>query len=597
MPKHTDNISELFYAGLHSSVIEKTLDLPHAGYSPSDFPFVIGALSYLGRMDEAERLYKMKRGMLGLEDLLKCRYFLGVGMCRHSYYANARRYFFENFAVRRKATDGESQFFIYQGLGFYQYFAGRMKNAKQNAERGLNASLSAGFLYGRAMSMDLKGHSTIQIGEVGPGLETLRIAEQLATQLGAAWLSEAILVSIVSYRARFGIAPETALAEITQKLASLSKQDIYSQSTLLLDLAQLYIRRGDISQARKALNDCCRLVYGLGNRRHAALLNLRYAYIHYLEGEPHLALNLLRNALTQIEPKIDVLLELKLRGLEERLVLEMGLEICTEAQLQVIQKLTKRVREITAHRILLRKRKVSLSTNHVGEDPFGDLFDLVHREPKHAVEAIIESGYFGLLNEVLGDSRGKRILYLDLEPGSLTLFDKGTVEHCHGGLSRSARSILLELQHGKRTKEELIRTIWKYEYHPLRHDALIYSAIAKLRKLLGKRSHWLEVSENGYSLRQEVQVLAYAETNAVPAQLQVKEEQAAGAETPLNPRQQKILRFLEQNEFIDSMTCKGMFKTSEITASRDLSELVKLQLVLRVGKGRATKYSRGMENQ
>lgn len=585
-------VSELFYAGDHRSVIEKTIDLPHADYSPADFPFVVGALVYLGRLDEAERLYKLKKDLVESKDLLKCRYFLGVGFCRHSYYAKSREYFYGTYQFRRLLLDGESQFFIFQGLGFYHYFAGRMAKALKNAEKAQSAALAARFLYGRALSMDLKGHTLIQTGNVGQGFETLELAESLATKLGAKWLSDAIGISIVSYRARFGVAPNKTSKEIAAKLKSLSKQDIYSQSSLLLELALDHMRRGNLPEAKAVLNDCCRIVYALNNRRHAALLNLRYAYLHYLEGDSHLSLNLLRNALTQIEPKIDVLLELRLRGLEERLVHELKFEKCTQAQLAVIGKLTNRVRETVAQRILARKKKSVFSSSHLGEDPFGDLLDRVARESKGALEAVFESGYLGLLSEIFPETRGKRLLYLDLEPGSLTIFDRGTIEHYPATVSHSTRTLLMEIQKGQRSKEELIRNVWKYEYHPLRHDALIYSAVAKLRKLLGKRSHWLEVAENGYSLRSQVQVALFALVPLEEIPIAV-ESGPPNRSLSLNHRQQKILRFLEQNEYIDSMTCRSLFETSEITASRDLSELLKLQLVSRIGKGRATKYSRG----
>lgn len=592
---HKISIPDLFYRGDHRTVIEQTLDLPDSGYSPADFPFVVGALVYLGRLDEAERLFKMKRQLLKVEDLIKCRYFLGVGLCRHSFYKKSREYFLENYSSRKLVSEGESEFFIFQGLGFYHYFAGKMALALKNAEKGQTASLSANFLYGRAMTMDLKGHTLIQTGFVGQGFEALKLAQSLALKLGAEWLSDAIGVSLVSYRARFGITPHKTQKEIQTKLKSLSQQDIYSQSSLLLDLAQDHMRRGNLNEAKVTLNDCCRIVYALGNRRHAALLNMRYAYVHYLEGDSHLSLNLLRNALTQIEPRIDVLLELRLRGLEERLVADLQFEKCTKAQQVMIEKLTKKVGETVAQRILNRRSAVGISARTHGDDPFGDLLDEVKRTPEKALEHVFETGYLGLLTDILPATRGKRVLYLDLEPGSLTVFDQGSVEHYPGSVSKSTKELLLEMSKGQISKEDLIKKVWKYDYHPLRHDALIYSAIAKLRKLLGKRSHWIEVSENGYGLRTEVQVASYQsqEITEVISEAIFAKESRPERSLSLNHRQQKILRFLEQNETIDSMTVRGLFKTSEITASRDLAELLKLRLVNRMGKGRATKYSRG----
>ena len=47
-----------------------------------------------------------------------------------------------------------------------------------------------------------------------------------------------------------------------------------------------------------------------------------------------------------------------------------------------------------------------------------------------------------------------------------------------------------------------------------------------------------------------------------------------------------------KSEYIDAAMCRTIFETSEITASRDLAELLRLQFIDRVGKGRATKYRR-----
>ena len=58
----------------------------------------------------------------------------------------------------------------------------------------------------------------------------------------------------------------------------------------------------------------------------------------------------------------------------------------------------------------------------------------------------------------------------------------------------------------------------------------------------------------------------------------------------LNIRQLQIINYLNEQQFIDIRICQKIFKTSPITASRDLSQLQKKGLVTRVGRARATKY-------
>lgn len=585
-----NRLSALFFVGDHREVAARTIDSPTPSYTLEEFPFVVGALVMLGRVEEAETAYLLRARQLSGDLKTACRFFLAIGYCRHSYYEKSLKYLVENARGRREATDPTSRFYRFQGLGFYRYYAGRMKKALKLARYSFDAALEAEFLYGRAFAADLKGHSLVQTGEIGRGLQTLELAAHLAGQLGARWLREAIESSVLTYRVRYGIEGANGMDRLSERLKVLSKQDIFTQSTLLLEVSQALIRRGELTRAKEALNDCCRIVYGSQNRRHAALLNLRYAHIHFLEGEPHLAANLVRNALSQIDPRVDIQIELKLRGLERRLVHHLKIETCMKALDERVGRLTKEVGEATSFRMLAREKDPEGVFARYDEDPLGDLWDLARRKGIEAAEEVLKSGYRGLLAEILPVPRGARAIYLDLEPGSLTIFDRGNVIHFPDQLSRSLRSLLVELQKGTMTKEDLIQRVWKYEYHPLRHDALIYSAMAKLRKVLGARSHWIEASESGYQLRPEVSVIAHPREPR--ASVAVASSVAPESPSDLNFRQQKILRFLDENEFIDTATCRSIFQMSEVTASRDLSDLVRLSLLDRVGKGRATKYVR-----
>jgi phosphoglycolate phosphatase-like HAD superfamily hydrolase len=49
------------------------------------------------------------------------------------------------------------------------------------------------------------------------------------------------------------------------------------------------------------------------------------------------------------------------------------------------------------------------------------------------------------------------------------------------------------------SKEEIVQTVWEVEYHPLRHDAALFTNIMRIRRLLGKDgAEVLRVSEEGY---------------------------------------------------------------------------------------------------
>ena len=584
------SIASLFFSGAHREVADATIDAPSPSFPREHFEYVVGALVMLGRVSEAETSFLLHGLQLTPAQKSACRFFLGLGFCRHSYYDKSRRYFADNVLGRHEAPDSISRFYRFQGLAFYHYFSGRIRKALRSSEKSFEAAFAANFLYGRAFAADLKGHALVHVGEVGLGLRTLELAEHLASQLGARWLQETIQSSVTSYHARFGIDSDHTLPRLLKHLRGLSKQDVYTQSSLLLELSQEYIRRGKLAEAKQALNDCCRIVYASRNRRHAAMLNLRYAYIHYLEGDSHLAMNLVRTAVSQIDPQVDVLLEVRLRGFERKLVKDLKLEVCTRALDEWVPKHSKQLGEAVALRMLSRESAEPPEPVSFGEDRIGDLWDEIARKGIRAADSILQRGYYGLLSEILPIPRGAKALYLDLEPSSLTVFEKGSVRHFPKTLTPSLRALLMAMTRGPQTKEDLIRDIWKYPYHPLRHDTLIYSAIAKLRKILGSYSHWIEASEVGYHLRSDIHVVAHSSPVGERIDRPSFVEGAVPPANELNHRQQKILQFLDANDNIDTATCRKLFDTSEITASRDLSELLRLTLIGRIGRGRATKY-------
>jgi DNA-binding winged helix-turn-helix (wHTH) protein len=49
------------------------------------------------------------------------------------------------------------------------------------------------------------------------------------------------------------------------------------------------------------------------------------------------------------------------------------------------------------------------------------------------------------------------------------------------------------------SKEEIVQRVWKVEYHPLRHDAALFTNIMRMRRLLGEDgADIIRVSDDGY---------------------------------------------------------------------------------------------------
>ena len=131
---------------------------------------------------------------------------------------------------------------------------------------------------------------------------------------------------------------------------------------------------------------------------------------------------------------------------------------------------------------------------------------------------------------------------------------------------------------------------------------MIYSSFSSLRKTLGVDADLIENSEVGYKLKAIVMNLIEQNPSMSIAEMQLKipmnalphlqDDLIDAINQSLNARQIQIMQFLDRNQFIAVKKVMALFKTSEITANRDLRALFEKKLVLRVGQGRATQYTK-----
>jgi tetratricopeptide (TPR) repeat protein len=124
-------------------------------------------------------------------------------------------------------------------------------------------------------------------------------------------------------------------------------------------------------------------------------------------------------------------------------------------------------------------------------------------------------------------------------------------------------------------KESLVQNVWGFDYDPSVHDNLIYTNIRRLRDLIP-----IELHAGAYRISPKIQwkLLTDSKTTFVE-------------QSDLNERQKKILKSLDQN---DQPLSRGLvvhlLKVSERTALRDLTSLVTLGHLQRVGSGRSAQY-------
>jgi hypothetical protein len=181
---------------------------------------------------------------------------------------------------------------------------------------------------------------------------------------------------------------------------------------------------------------------------------------------------------------------------------------------------------------------------------------------------------------------------------SVTVFDAGDIRHDAGGWPELTRRLLFHLARGESSKEDIVRAVWEQRYNPLRHDPLVYALVARLRRLLEPQDGWLEVGENGYRLRPGVTVsVNWARHESAVSQAGVGDGPATAMQVSvdaqregLSLRHAGILALCRRQGALGNRAVCEAFGISDVTASRDLAELVERGHLVRSGRGRSTAY-------
>lgn len=570
-----------FYRGKHVLVLERFFE---KGWKEKneDLPAVIGSLSFLGKLQEAETLFSEKETKLSDEELVASRFYLGVGYSRQSAYAKGREYFVQNLKEFRKNKNPLIQFYVFQGIGFFRYLQCRYSSASRWAMRSLVASNRSRFTYGRYLASDLLGYNHVLSGKISEGLKNLEDSKNLAAKLGTGSWQEAAEVAILCYEAQFGMKPKTILKEIDALLKKLSQDLSYLRSSLLLEKARQLTLRGKLIESDEVLNQAFKIVYASKHKRHGVLLNLRLAENKFLRKDYYGAFNLIRNLKVELDAEVDQQLLISLLGMEKKLCAQLDLPF-SERELN---SLTLKSGTGIAKRIQRRNGGITSTSR---EDFIGDWVEEVKNSENANVDEVIESGYLGILFPLVPRYETANTLveglsdswYLKLEKGNLSVLKK-----TH---SPQLTQLLQILSQGEISKASLVKQLWGYEYHPLRHDPILYRAIGRLREYLGEKNHWIQATEKGYSLSADFSV-TFVNSKQQTKVSKERIEQYLEQKEPLNHRQIKILQYLKKKDFVSIKEVQRLFHVSPITASRDLSQLYSLGKVARVGRARATHY-------
>ncbi len=583
-------LPQLFFSGRTGEVLKLTVDQAFGdAIAMEHWPFVIGALCFKGRTDEADIRFQSLSSQLSDEERVACRFYLGIGFARLSQYGKARALFTENLILLRSYSKDPGaariRFYVWQGIGFFRQLCGRKILAMRAAQKAWQAAIAADFYFGRMLSTELLGHSLIVCGRIAVGLRELEAAYGLAQNLGHGAYEKAIYRSLLMYKIQFGYPPYDVLQTIRELLDESRVANNYTDNALSLELIRQLILRGELKQASRLHEEIGRSIYAERHRRHEIFWHLQAAEIAWLRRDLAAFHAALIQAEAALDPEFDEALQLHIFGLKMR-------EEPASYQ-QQCRRLTRRLGSDIAARILARCEGQRWESTR-GEDPLGDILDGVSSPQSSVIQKlgmVLDSPYIGLLSKLLPLQAVEQSLHILMPKGALIVVDHGDIGKVDSLVSPQTLDLLRLISQGWVQKQQLVEAIWGYAYHPLKHDSLVYSLISRVRTQLGDAGTWIEHGPMGYCLKPGVLLQFHnlqANVVAAPVVGALVEEQAS--KTSLNSRQLLIIEALQDRPAIDVEDCVKLFGTSRITASRDLSSLCQEGLVERIGKGRGTKY-------
>ena len=113
-------LEKLFYQGNHRRVLDVTVDSSDGDCNVENCAFVVGALAFLGRREEARWWLNRYQSKLPDEALAQALFYVAVGLCRHSHNLEARAEFTRLLLDYRRSTFARCRFFAFQGVAFYR---------------------------------------------------------------------------------------------------------------------------------------------------------------------------------------------------------------------------------------------------------------------------------------------------------------------------------------------------------------------------------------------------------------------------------------------------------------------------------------------
>lgn len=553
--------------------------------------YKIGALVFTGQHRAARALFDEFSEVFSDEQQVQSNFHMALSYTRTSEYIRAQQFLLKNLRWARANSSGSeiSNFYVYQGLSFFKFFFSKHKKSQRYAEKGYRhlMKMSSPPPLLLALSLDIQGHNLIQMGSIQRGLSSLKKAIEVCEEHDLKNLSSEISISRVIYQSDYELGIQEQIQKLENTLSSVQYENDYSRSELVLQISKLRFLSGQFQHAKEFLTSHYHLIYENENKRKIAKLNTLLAQILYQNGQFLEALSLTHVASQNLDASTDASLILPVLGVKAKILAQLGGDVSKEQE--AIESVFQQVDRKTNKRIQMRAASSTLEPELTIEDPFGDLLDMVHVKKPEALDQIVKYGIWGLLPRYYKLKPGMRYLIVLGSIDFVVAIDSSGVHPLPAKFSKNQLKLLTTLLAGTSSKEILVKTVWGYNYDPLRHDPLIYSSIARIRKELGDFKDWLVADEEGYRIQAGISLVFPDQVKKPIKTSKINEPDFDSIELSYNHRQIQTIqkwpeRFWSVSEYAEK------WSVTRMTALRDLKKLVESGQATSVGRGKATRY-------
>ncbi len=595
MPQSVGNteLAQWFYVGRYADIIGETFDTDRE-VAPLDVAWVVGALTFVDRVDDARACFDVWRARGGTDrrTIIASQFFIGLASARAGYFDRAIDLLVRQPFRARHDPDPWVRAFAFQAIAAHCYFTGRYAGSARNALRALHAGHEAKFLYLQLLATDMRGHSLVQMGQLQRGIAMLEQAKKQAHRLGLVNNAFAVDTSIATYTTRFVPHPE-ALEQV-EALLRRRAHDSYSRRALLTEAAVQLALRGRRSEAIAAIEDADRDALRGDTRRGKVVSMLARLWVTRWQHGPLACRQLVEWASELIEPR-DVAFRSELLGFDILVARAVGDQVREQRSLDHLRAIWKVSHHFYA-KAALAQYDPTWRTNAFDEDAVTPLLRAVAQCDHAALSRIVSVGLHGAIPELLGLTPGRRIIVIPAED-LLLLEDHGNIV-VRERPPRWCPLLLGILASGDASKERIVAGLWGLRaYHPERHDPPVRTTVHRLRAFLAPYGDWIEVAGGGYRTTVPVHLVSGGEPLGEPAPLWDEGEvptidlRRDVPAAPIAPDGKQLVfeRLAELEEASVPQLAKAL-ELSPSTVLRTLRSLVDERRVERVGFARATRY-------